>query len=168
MGYTRQEVLGQLLNSYRTYYNVTIYPTEQLPLRALCEYYEQAEKYVVSRKANLWTAQSEEFIYLYEVPVLTLEIFHQCLEEARAAGMELAHIGSGHMYTYITPVFVCDSATPEAIKALKKCSIHKTFRFSLHGWMDVHLALYQADTQEITTNKAGKCMEKLLKKILSY
>lgn len=166
MSDTRTEVIERLLDSYRTYYNVSLYDEDQLPLRALCEYYEQAERYVLFRRANLWTTQSEEFIYLYEMPVLTLDLFEQCLAEAQAAGMELAHIGPGHMYTYITPIFVCDSSEPAALKALKKTSIHKTFRFSFHGWMDVNLAVYEADSKTITSNRAGKSVKKVLEKVL--
>lgn len=159
------EISNRLVDSCRRNYNITIYD-DKLPLRALCEYYEQAEKYLISRKANLWTANSEEFMFIYEMPVLTLESFEACLSEARTEGMKLANICSGHMYTYITPVFVCESCESEALKALKKCSIHKTFLFSFHGWMDVRLALCQINEQSITTNKAGKCMKKHLEKIL--
>ena len=115
MSCSREEITSRLLDSYQRYYNITIYDDAKLPLRALCEYYEAAEKYVVSRKVNLWTAKGEEFIFLYEMPVLTRELFEKHLAEAREAGMKLAHIGSGHMYTYITPVFVCDSCEPDAL-----------------------------------------------------
>lgn len=166
MANTRDEVINRLLDSYRTYYNITIYDNERLPLRALCEYYEQAEGFILSRKANLWTAKSEEFIFLYEMPVLTTALFEQCLQDAQSSGMKLAHIGAGHMYTYITPVFVCSSCEPDALRALEKCSIHKTFLFSFHGWMDVRLAACLTDTQSVAVNKAGRCMEKNLKRIL--
>jgi len=166
MAQTLRELTNRLLDSYRRYYNITIYDDEKLPLHALCEYYEQAEKYLISRKANLWTANSEEFIFLYEVPVLTPELFRTCLEQSRTEGMKLANIGSGHMYTYVTPVFICGSCEPEALQALKKCSIHKTFLFSFHGWLDVRLAACQAADRAIITNKAGKCMKKNLEKIL--
>lgn len=167
MRYSRSEAIGKLLSGYRTYYNVTLYGQEKLPLRALCEYYEHNESYMVTRKANLWTSESEEFIYLYEVPVLTKDTVESCIKQAKEAGLELAHIGPGHMYTYITPIFICDSCEPEALKALKKCSIHKCFRFSFHGWMDVHTAVFQADSQQLDTNKSGKCLVKTLKKVLS-
>lgn len=166
MDNTRRKTVKCLLDSWQRYYNITSYDNAEPPLRAICEYYEAAEGYVVSRRANLWTAKSEEFIFLYEMPILTADLFRQCLQEARTAGMKLANIGSGHMYTYITPVFVCGSCEAEALRALKKCRIHKTFLFSLHGWMDVRLAVCQTDEHSVATNKAGRCMEKNLKKIL--
>ena len=52
--YTREEAVQRLLDSYRAYYNITLFEDEQKPLTALCEFFENAEKYVLTRKANLW------------------------------------------------------------------------------------------------------------------
>ena len=169
MHLTRFEIIGRLLGSYRTYYDITLYEKEHLPLRALCEYYEQNEKYMVSKKVNLWTVKGEEFIYLYEVPELTLAVLEQCLAQAKEAGSNLAHVGPGHMYTYITPVFVCDTITEEARKALQKFSMRKAFSFSLQGWLIMQTVAVEAAAQpNIYTNSAGKEKIKNLKKIFSY
>lgn len=166
MDNTRTKAVKRLLDSWQRYYNITLYEDAKLPLKALCEYYESAEGYAISRKANLWKAKSEEFIFLYEMPVLTKGLLEQCLQEARSAGRKLANIGPGHMCTYITPVFVCGSCEAEALRALKKCRIHKTFLFSFHGWLEVRLAVCQTEERSVATNKAGRDMEKNLKKIL--
>ena len=108
----------------------------------------------------------EEFIYLFDVEHLTREIFEQCRDYARKDGMERAHIGPGHMYTYITPVFICDACDEEARKALKKCRIYQSFHFSLHGWMDFHAAVLEVNHNKITTNRNGKCVEKVMKNVL--
>lgn len=70
MKYTRENIIDILLKSYVAYYNITDFGTEREPLRALCEYYEHAEKYMVSRKVSLWAADSEEFIYLLMCRIL--------------------------------------------------------------------------------------------------
>ena len=44
----RRDIIDILLKSYVTYYNITDFGTDREPLRALCEYYEHAEKYMVS------------------------------------------------------------------------------------------------------------------------
>ena len=121
---------------------------------------------MVSKKAELWAADCEEFIYLFNVPVLTLEIYERCRDFALKDGMERAHIGPGHMYTYITPVFLCDSCEEDARKALKKCHIYKSFHFALHGWMDFHAAVFEAPAGRISSNRSGRCVEKVMKKVL--
>lgn len=168
MKYSRKSAIECLLKSYKTYYNITETPQteENIPLVAFCEFYERSEKYVLSRKAELWSANCEEFIYLFETEHLTLEMYERCRDFAKEDGMKHAHIGPDHMYTYITPVFICDSCEEDARKALKKCRIYQSFHFSFHGWMDFHAAVLEVDTDRISTNRSGKCVEKIMKKVL--
>ncbi len=166
MQYTRETAISRLLESYRAYFNITMFKEEQKPLTAICEFFEHAEKYVFSRKANLWSADCEEFIYLFDTGRLTLETFEKCRDFAHEDGMKRAHIGPGHMYTYITAVFVCDTSEDDAREALQKCRIYKSFHFSLHGWMDFHAAVLETGSGRITANRSGKCVEKVMKNVL--
>lgn len=164
--FTRESDVEKLLESFRAYYNINLMGASQVPLRAVCEFYEHSEKYVLSRKAELWSADCEEFIYLFETAHLTKALFEECRDFAREDGLKRAHIGPGHMYTYITPVFVCDTCDEAAKRAVKKCRIYKSFQFSLHGWMDFHAAVYEIADNSIFTNAAGRCVGKVLKKVL--
>ncbi len=166
MQYTRESAIQRLLDSYEAYYNITRFDGEKKPLTALCEFFERSEKFILSRRAELWSANCEEFIYLYDVEHLTEEIFGKCRDYAREDGLKRANIGPGHMYTYITPVIVCNTCDEEARRALKKCRIYKSFHFSLHGWMDFHAAVLEVDNNRITTNRSGKCVEKVMKNVL--
>lgn len=166
MQYTRETAISKLLDSYRAYFNIFTFEEEQKPLTAICEFFEHSEKYVLSRKAQLWEAECEEFIYLFDVEHLTYEIFEKWKNYAKEDGMKRAHIGPGHMYTYITPIFICDSCDEEARKAIKKCRIYKSFRFSLHGWMDFHTAVFEVKNNKIDTNRSGKCVKGILKNVL--
>ena len=186
----RKTAVERLLAGYRRYYTVTRFdggpnlPPEEfngiceagkltLPMLpeehsfvALCEYYEKAEQYFLFRTNELWSTHQEEFIFLFSVTNLTKELFEACRDYAYEEGMKLAHIGPGHMYTYITPVILCDTAEPEAVKALEKCKIYKSFKFSFHGWMDFHVACFEASEHRLHFNHSGLCMKKNLEKIL--
>ena len=186
----RKEVIERLLSGYRRYYNVTRFDggfnpppedykgiceagkltppvlSEEYPLIAVCEYYEKAEQYFLFKRNELWTTHQEEFIFLFSIKNLTKEIFETCRDYAYEEGMKLAHIGPGHMYSYISPVFVCETAEPEAVKALEKCKIYKSFKFSFHGWMDFHTACFEASKRKLYFNHSGLCMKKNLEKIL--
>lgn len=166
MKYTRESAIRKLLESYKTYYNITVFDEEQKPLTAICEFFERSQRYVMSKKAELWAANCEEFIYLFSVEHLTRELFETCRDYAKEDGLKRAHIGPGHMYTYITPIFICDSCDEVAAKAVKRCRIYKSFRFSLHGWMDFHTAVLEVNGDRIFTNRSGKCVEKVLKNVL--
>ena len=178
-----ESAVSRLLDSFQAYYNISEFAADDakdsspasdamakkpdgLPLRALCEYYEKDQSFVVSKKAELWSAQSEEFIFLFQLERLTLELFEKCRDYAHEKGMEMAHIGPGHMYTYITPMFVCEECDEDARKALKKCRIFKSFRFSFHGWMDLHAAVLEVNHNQISSNAGGRSVERVLKNVL--
>lgn len=170
MEYTIESAAERLLSSFQAYYNVKQLEAgerqEGLPLCAICEYYEKSQKYVLSQKAELWSENSEEFLFLFQTDVLTLELFEKCKEHALEEGMKMAHVGPGHMYTYITPMFVCNSCEKDARKALKKCRKFKSFRFSFHGWMDLHTAVLEVQNNQISSNAGGRSVEKVMKKVL--
>lgn len=166
MQYTRETAIKRLLESYRAYFNITMFEGEQYPLTAICEFFEHSEKYVISRQANLWTANCEEFVYLFNIEHLTCEEFERCRDFAWEDGQKRANIGPGHMYTYVTPVFICDTCQEDAKAAIKKSRLYKSFRFSLHGWMDFHTAVFEVASNQIVTNRSGKCVEKILKNVL--
>lgn len=162
----RQDIIDDLLDSYEAYFDITRYPNADVPVVALCEFYENSEKYVISSKAQLWSAHCEEFMYLFDVNKLDLDMFEQCKQYAYEDGMKRARIGKGHMYTYITPIFICNECDEQALHAIKKCRIYESFRFSLHGWMDFHVAVMEVKKDRITTNRNGKCVAKILKNVI--
>lgn len=166
MQYTREAALARLIKSFETYYNVHRFDDEQIPITARCDFFEHSQKYVLSQKAELWSADCEEFLYLLDIPRLTLPLYEQWRDYIREEGMKLLHIGPGHMYSFITPVFVCDTCDEDARKALKKCRIYKSFHFSLHGWMDFHTAVVDLERGRIDANRSGHSTAKILKKVL--
>jgi hypothetical protein len=184
----RDEAVERLLSGYRRYYTITRFDGVreeearglaeavhlQKPffsggteLSAVCEYYEQGEKYFLFHSAQLWSTAQEEFIFLFKVPRLTLAVFRELSEYAYEAGMDMAHIGPGHMYTYISSLFICDSIDEEARKALEKCHRYKSFRFSFHGWMEFHAGALELTGGHFYFNRAGRCMEKGLRKVFA-
>ena len=166
MKYTVETAVEKLLKSYKAYYNIIPFDEDHRPLTAICEYYETSQKYVLSRKAELWSENSEEFLFLFQMDRLTLPEYEKCRDYAHEEGMKRAHIGPGHMYTYITPVFVCNECDADALKALKKTRIYKSFRFSFHGWMDFHAAVLEVAHDRISSNTGGKPVERVMKKVL--
>lgn len=157
-------IVEQLLDSFAAYYNVNKFEDEPY-LVARCDYYEKSEKFMVSKKVNLWTANAEEFIYLFYVPELTDELYDECMAKVDSSWKEQAHIGPDHMYTYVTPIFITDNVSEQVIKKIKKCRTYKSFKFSFWGWMEYHVAL--VCNQQIESNSRGTVVKKMLKKVLN-
>lgn len=165
---TRQEAIDKLLKSYVAYYNITMNESEDEHFVARCDFFEFAQKYVLSKKAELWSAKSEEFIYLYNISHLTVDLYEQYINSAYEDGKARMTIGPGHMYSYITPIFICDSMDSEVAKKIKKCRLYKSFHFSLHGWMDVHVAAVTLSDNRIYANSSAHYVTKILKKVLFH
>lgn len=166
---TRQEAVEQLLERYGGYYDVWQAEEGDVPfLAAGCDFHAHSEKYILTKKAKLWQAESHEYVFLFSVPQLTEDIYRACEAAAYERGMEKVKPGPEHMYTYITAVFVCDSCTPEARKALRRCRIYKSFRLSYWGWMDFHTALVQLDTGRVNGNFSGRSAAQLLETTLFH
>ncbi len=50
MQYTREAALNRLMESYKAYFNIDMTDNTQEYLRAVCEFFEHTEKYVLSRQ----------------------------------------------------------------------------------------------------------------------
>ena len=163
---TREEVLARLVRSYSSYYNVTPLGPEEAPFVAECLYYADNTGYMLSKKFELWNARSFEHLFLLSVESLDLESYRALEQRAYERGMAKITPKPGHMYSFITPVIVCDRCTPEVIRAVKKCRIHKSFHFSLYGWMDYHAELVVLEQEQVYSNTSGQQPAKFLKKAL--
>lgn len=155
----KENAVERLLKSYRRFYNITRFdggispPLEEgrnlreavklSPFRedegnglaAVCEYYEKTGQHLFLKSNEIWSANQEEFIFLFTADHLTADLFERCRDYAYNAGMEMAHIGSGHMYTYVSPVFICGKVDDAARKAVENCRIYKHSAFhSTAGW----------------------------------
>ena len=151
----RQEAVDRLCDVYAGSYDVTRCEENEHALAATMDFYATAEKYVLSKKAKLWQANSFEYVYLFNVPHLTKEIYERCEKLAYEQGMARIQPNSTHMYTYITALFVCDSCDEDARKALKRCKLYKSFKLSYWGWMDFHTGLVVLPEEKISTNASG-------------
>lgn len=165
----REKLLDRLLEGYQAYFDIERYEEERedgIPLRAHCRFYVHSVKYVLVKEAKLWDADSNEYVYVFSVPELTREIFEKCRDYAYEEGMKLIKPKPGHMYSYITAVFLCDTCTKEAEKALRRCRIYKSFHFSWYGWMDFHTAAVVLKESRAFTNRSGRANTKFMKNIL--
>ena len=95
-----------------------------------------------------------------------MDLFKKCRDYVYNDGMDRMNVGPGHMYTYLTAVFLCDSCDADVIRTIKKTRIYKSFHFSLHGWMDHHTALVELSTGQIDANRGGRHTAKFMKKVL--
>lgn len=165
---TRQEAIDRLCDVYAGSFDVTRHEESRAPLMATMDFYVHNSKYVLSKKAKLWEANSFEYVYLFSVPHLTKEIYEQCEKLAYEEGMARIQPSPSHMYTYISAIFLCDSCDEDARRALKRCRLYKSFWMSYWGWMDFHTALAVLPEEKVSTNPSGHSAAQVLNRALFH
>lgn len=163
---TRAEAIDKLCESYSGYFDIERFDNEDNGLAATCFLHVHSEKYVLVKAAKLWEADSNEYVYIFSVPHLTPEIYTECKDYAYREGMKHIEPKPGHMCSYITALFICDTCEKAAVKALKRTRIYKSFRFSYYGWMDFHAGVIELSSGSTAANGSGRSAAQLLKKTL--
>ena len=87
---TREEAVERLCTIYQSQFDINRCSAEQTPLAVTMDFYALSDKYVLSKKAKLWEAKSFEYVYLFNVPHLTREIYEAC-EKIDFEGKTLRH-----------------------------------------------------------------------------
>ena len=146
----------ELINSYRRYYDIHEEEAASFPeLAARCDLHMTQSNYVLSKKNVLWSADSHEYCYIFEADHLDLDTYRRFEDYVYRNGMELIDPKPGHMCSVLSVIVICKSASPDARRAMKHCHIHKNFRFSLDGWMDMRTGLLELESGHVVTNMSG-------------
>ena len=63
----KDSILDKILRSYEIYYDVEKFQDQSLPLVAKCEFHVHNEKFVLSQKAQLWSTDANEYVYIFKI-----------------------------------------------------------------------------------------------------
>lgn len=162
----KQAKLERVLLAYTNYYDIERdNPEGNGEFIASAQFHSRSEKYVLVKKAKLWGMEQNEYVYfnMGEVDAAGIKTLSQ---KAIDLAMPQIKPHSEHMYSYVTLIIFADSLDDAAREAVQKARFQKSFRLSLHGWMEFRIAAVDFSTGEIISNKAGKSVRVLLEKNL--
>lgn len=159
-----EQVLEGLKKAYAAYFDIEEID-DGTALKARCDYHMRDSQYVLVKKAELWAAESHEYLYLWDMGALDADGVEEIFRRTLADGEPRVKPHSQHMYTYLTAVVLYDSARPDALERLKKLKKRREFKLSLHGWMEFRIAAVDLSNGEITVNRAGKALGKDLRRL---
>lgn len=162
MSQLREALENRLTESYQVYYDVEKTPDEG-SLKVRCAYHARQSQYVLVKKAEIWAAENHEYLYLHSMPQLTCADVERISEAVFTEGLTLVRPHKEHMYTYLTAIILCDEAEPDAVKLLQKVKKRREFKLSLHGWMELRIAVVDLSTAEISTNRPARDLVKGLR-----
>ena len=164
MAQLRQTLVEHLKKVYSAYYDIEAVD-DGTGLQAVCAYHLRDSQYVLVKKAELWAAESHEYLYLWSLEQLKEgdleEIFRRVLED----GEPRIRPHAQHMYTYLTALILYDRTDPQTLARLTKLKRRREYKLSLHGWMEFRIAAVDVSTGEITVNRSGRSMAKELRRL---
>lgn len=135
-------------------------------------FFSHLEKYVLVRKANMWSADSYEhilFVTLEELTQAHLDEYRCAIEEYIEPTLVLKGEklpAPNHMYSYITIAVVTNKPlSPEIKKAVKKFQFEKSYMHSIRGYSQTRIAVSSMEDEKVCVNGAGRKLKKLYKSV---
>lgn len=167
MNERHKEILDELLNAYSGYFDVERAVEGRTDFLAATGYFcSRSEKYVLVKSAKLWAAESYEYLYIFDVEKLDLDTYTRCRKYALEEGMRRIMPHKEHMYSYITAIFLIDEIEDKVKRGVKKTYIHKSFKFSLYGWMEFHAEVIVPGENSVYSNWDGRSTAKFIRKYI--
>lgn len=161
----RNTAKAEILKYFKCNYDyIELNGKDTLPVCRL-DLHVSNRKYFLFKENVIWEANCHEYLYLFDIEHLTMDAYKKIEKYVVEEGMKLINPQKDHMYSYLSMMIICDKSDKDAIKMLKSCKIRKDFKFTLHGWMEVHNALYSCSDGIVSTNSGGREFAKLLKSI---
>ena len=135
-------------------------------------FFSHVEKYLLTRRANMWSADSYEHILFVNPDELTtahLEEYRQAVEEYIEPILVLKGENlpePNHMYSYITIAVVTEkSLSPEIKKAVGKFKFEKSYMHSIRGYSQMRIAVASMEDEKVCLNAAGRTLKKLYRSV---
>lgn len=135
-------------------------------------FFSHVEKYVLVRKANMWSADSYEHILFADPEELTdehLEEYRQAIAEYIEPTLILKGESlpePNHMYSYITIAVVTGKAlSPEIKKAVRKFKFEKSYMHSIRGYSQARIAVASMEDEAVCVNSMGRSLKKMYRDV---
>lgn len=117
---------------------------------------EDASRYVLSKRAKLWSVHVDEHILFTCVKRLDAECLDELVAFMTTDALRLVHPDAEHMTTYLSLVVIAESAADEALRAAAKTKFRKNFAFGFRGWCDLRVAAVDVSRRRIVANVRGR------------
>lgn len=167
MSEDKSQFINSLLEAYKAYFDIKKnIQIDNIPMAAEAIFHSRSEKYVLVQSAKLWAVETNEYVYFITKEISSPQEFKKWRDKVLEVGMKKIKPHSEHMYSYITMIYIADNIDEEIAKEIEKFSCHKMFLLSLHGWMYFRIAAVDLSKNIIITNKKGREIRKIMKKVI--
>ena len=158
--------LDKILDRMTSTHNITRnFTADGRTFAAYALYEASSEKYVLSRKANLWKVSESEHVLFMTLPenadpeALFEEagrLISDYMEPVLSRGNE-KYPPKDHMRTFLTAVLVLErSPGPELIRKVRRYRFDKSYLFSLRGFSQGRIIVVDLPSKKVYTSPAAK------------
>ena len=165
----RDVYLDRLLTKFSSSFNVYMpYVINGIEYKAYAYFYSHEEKYVLTRSANLWSADSYEHILFMDAEVIDEELIWRA-QDIIANYFEPEFVRKGekypaqnHMCTYLTVVLLGNHFSNSKLASqVKKYRFDKGYQFGIRGYSAGRLVAVTMDDEKVVHNKAAHKTKKV-------
>ena len=138
---------------------------------AYAYFFSLGEKYVLTRKAKLWSICAYEYVLFQETERCTSELLDR-LYAALTVRIEEDCVRKGarypekdHMYSYLSAVVISRfSPDEEVLRHIRELRFDKGYLLSFRGHSEFHLVVVDLEREKVYTNPAAGKMKKVYRK----
>lgn len=131
------------------------------------EYHERGEKYVLTKKAQLWAVEADEYVFVKKVSHLTEANLKDYFQLQINSLFNIVKPRPDHMSSAVALILLCESLDCEVEKIVKNCKFRKNYKLSFWGWADALLVVADIKNSHVYTNRTAKHMADVIKKNLA-
>lgn len=169
------EYLDHLLLKYSGTFDIYMpYVINGKEYPAYGNYFSHVERYVLMRKANMWSTHAYEHILFVEVPECTRETFDEAVDiienhmepELVRKGGEVPE--ENHMSSFMNVVIISEKAVdPDLAKKIRRYRFEKGYNFNMRGFSRGSVICISLEDKKYVSNRYLKDKKKLFEQVFT-
>ena len=168
MAIERSLFIEILKDAYSAYYSITPAEGEELPLCFRGTYHSRDEQYFLSKTANIWGNEKNEYSYIFSAPFFDAQTAKRCIDFSLEEMLPLVKPHKEHQNTNCKVILIADHIGDDAAALVKKSKFSKSYGpLGTHGYTELIAAAVDLEKETTSTNRLGRDQEKFFGKLFA-
>lgn len=169
----RTVYLDRLLAKFGSSFDVYMpYQIHGVEYPAFASHHTHQEKYVLVKEANLWSADSYEYVLFVDTEVIDEAVIETAKDiiknyfEPELVRKGEKYPAKDHMYSYLTVVIIGNHYSDSKLASkIKRYHFDKGYQFSIRGYSAGRMVAVTMDDEKVVTNRAASKSKKVFKAV---
>ena len=169
----RTVYLDRLLAKFGSSFDIYMpYQIKGIEYPAYAYHFTHQEKYVLVKKANMWSADSYEHVLFMDTDVIDEAVFERAKDiitnyfEPELVRKGEKYPAKNHMYSYLTVVIIGNHYSDSKLASkVKRYHFDKGYQLSIRGYSAGRIIAVTMDDEKVTTNSAASKSGKVFKAV---